>query len=369
VPRKPSPWWWEARQRWAVQIAGVRHVEPDGIAQDDLTGMAAWWESLKESVSSKADKVEGITIGQLAKAYLDWDEKRVGADLRDSNSHYKVRSRLKQICLESIQGVKIGRWRALRFGHKQYDELVMTWRAKHSQGYTRALASTLKTIFNWGAKDISGPLLRRNRIAEAPKPPEPIVEDRFAEPEEAKAWLDWLNDRKIHPDYVLLQEVLIYTGARPSEWTRAVVRELDTREWMLIRDKWKAVKAKKRARRVFVLTRIREKLLKHIEGLSPDAPIFLTPRGKPWNQSRLSAATRIYRSRAIADGVKLRDIGPERLTCYRWRHTAITNLLMEGVPIQTVADLMGMSATQISKTYAHLLKGHLADAAEILGRK
>lgn len=67
--------------------------------------------------------------------------------------------------------------------------------------------------------------------------------------------------------------------------------------------------------------------------------------------------------RALAAVAFERD-GPNRLVNYRWRHTAISSLLMMGVDVATVAELHGTSAEMVRKHYGHLLDAHLAAAAE-----
>ena len=72
---------------------------------------------------------------------------------------------------------------------------------------------------------------------------------------------------------------------------------------------------------------------------------------------------------AIEAGAKLLDTGHQRLTNYRWRHTAASTLIMMGVELSTVAELLGTSEEMIRRHYGHLLDKHLATAAEKLTRK
>jgi integrase len=63
--------------------------------------------------------------------------------------------------------------------------------------------------------------------------------------------------------------------------------------------------------------------------------------------------------------VKVRDERHDRLVNYRWRHTAISTLLMLGVDVPTVAELTGTSPEMINKHYSHLA----AAAEKLVGRK
>src|SRR5581483_8234949 len=80
------------------------------------------------------------------------------------------------------------------------------------------------------------------------------------------------------------------------------------------------------------------------------------PDVRPWERRRAE--------------VVVKDEGHNRLTNYRWRHTAISTLLMLGVDVPTVAELTGTSPEMIYRHYGHLLDEHLAAAAEKLaGRR
>jgi integrase len=102
--------------------------------------------------------------------------------------------------------------------------------------------------------------------------------------------------------------------------------------------------------------------------------------GEPWKDGlRLSKAILRVGREAIARGValgaqgrptrgleRIRDEGHNRLTNYRWRHTAISTLLMMGIDVPTVAELTGTSPEMVYRIYGHLLESHLRAAAEKL---
>lgn len=370
MARRPQPWWWETRKRWAVQIDGTRYTEPEGISQDDLTGMAAWWEKLNLSLGRGESMAGGLTVGELARRYVEWDRARVEAGKRDAEAHTKMHSKLKRICRSSVARLEVQHWRADKFKSKQYESLLASWDAKFSAGYVRALASALTTVFRWATKEGQG-LLKANPLAGAAVPPEPMAEERFAARAEAAAWLRWLRKTGQSRDYILLQRCLIHTGARPSEWTRSTVGEIDVKQWQIVRRKWKNAAKKRKARRIFIPMRLRRSILRKADFMlaPPESLLFRAPRGGRWSQSGLSSTTTYLRDKAIEDGVPLKDVGADRLTCYRWRHTAASELLMRGVDVATVAELLGTSPTQITKTYGHILSSHLAKAAEKLAHR
>ena len=57
---------------------------------------------------------------------------------------------------------------------------------------------------------------------------------------------------------------------------------------------------------------------------------------------------------------------PKNFHWHDLRHTFASRLAMAGVPIRTIADLMGHSEVQTTARYAHLAPGYLAEAVERL---
>jgi integrase len=90
----------------------------------------------------------------------------------------------------------------------------------------------------------------------------------------------------------------------------------------------------------------------------PDGPIFRNTRGNAWD---LKTVARRFRQSAEALG-----IGPE-LCAYALRHHYATRALANGVPVATVATLLGHKNTNmVMRIYSklNLETEHLAAAAE-----
>lgn len=369
MARPSKPWWWAARKRWAATIDGVRRVAPEWIGKGDVHGAWAW----HREVGRKAEPIPTDTVMGLCELYLQWDEGRVKAGDRSARNHGAAVSALKRVCGTKTPGGKFGHLPIARVHPDHLDALDASWQAEGlSPGYRRALATAIKTMFGWAARRVAGrdALIPSNPFAGAPLPFVPAPAERYATRAEAAAWLRWLW-RSGRRDFAQLQRVLIHTGARPSEITRATWGEI---RWpnepgkpaILTRAKWKAARKTGRARRVYLTARLLRMLGRRMG--APDEPMFTAPRGKPWRTSNLATTTTNLRGEAIKAGVPLQDKGADRLTNYRWRHTAASTLLMRGVPVSTVAELLGTSAAQIQRTYGHLLADHLADAAAKLAR-
>lgn len=371
MARPSKPWWWAARKRWAATIDGSRRIAPEWIGKNDVHDAWEWHrEASKGSAPIPTDTVLGI-----CELYLQWDEGRVKSGDRSARSHESFAAKLKRVCKTVVPGGKFGHMPAARVEPDHLDALVAAWVASDvNPGYRRELASSIKTVLAWSARRVAGraALIPASPFAGATLPPAPVPAERYASRDEAAAWLRWLW-RSGRREFAQLQRVLIHTGARPSEITRATWGEIkwpepgDRRPAVLTRLKWKSSRKTGRARRVYLPTRLL-RALRRREGAA-DSPLFTAPRGGRWRTSNLAVTTARRRAKAIRDGVPIQKEGADRLVNYRWRHTAASSLLMNGVPVSTVAELLGTSAAMIQRTYGHLLADHLSDAADKLASR
>ncbi|WP_267222571.1 tyrosine-type recombinase/integrase [Dyella silvae] len=97
----------------------------------------------------------------------------------------------------------------------------------------------------------------------------------------------------------------------------------------------------------------RDWFLAQAKGKAPHALLFTQPDGQPWARQAWGEAIRDARV----------GLGLAPRTCaYSFRHSTITDLLLAGVPLLTVARIAGTSVAMIEKTYGHLLE-HAATEA------
>lgn len=71
---------------------------------------------------------------------------------------------------------------------------------------------------------------------------------------------------------------------------------------------------------------------------------------------KMSASTMHVRFKAACEGAGVDG------TIHELRHTFISHLVMQGVPLRTVQTLAGHSSIAVTEQYAHLAPGHLMDA-------
>lgn len=150
------------------------------------------------------------------------------------------------------------------------------------------------------------------------------------------------------------------TGARTSELAAVTVGDLQPRTRQLILGKHKrSTTMRAPTARQIVLNEETFALLERLcHGRAADSFIFTLPRSdKAWNRFTLAKRFVAVRERA---GVR-----PE-ITVYSFRHLWISEALMAGVDILTVAKLAGTSVQMIEQTYGHLRVGHLLTAQNLL---
>ncbi len=88
-------------------------------------------------------------------------------------------------------------------------------------------------------------------------------------------------------------------------------------------------------------------------GKLPAANLFTRPDGRAWNKDAWK--------HPIKDAVKAAGL-PSGLSAYTLRHSVITDLVRNGLPILTVAQLSGTSVAMIEKHYGHLVRNDATDA-------
>jgi integrase len=95
--------------------------------------------------------------------------------------------------------------------------------------------------------------------------------------------------------------------------------------------------------------------------VQPDAPIFASENGY---RALPKAETKTFGGAVHRWRRDLGDAAPPVITLHGLRHTAITHWLEAAVPVKTVAERHGHSVQVMLATYAHVLAGSQATAAQ-----
>jgi integrase len=211
-----------------------------------------------------------------------------------------------------------------------------------------AAVTAVKRLFRWGKK--TG-LLGVNPLADAERPT-PRRREAIPTADQVERIYSAVLDRPFRD----LLDALRETGCRPGEITRLTADgvNLDVGTWTVVN---KTRHATGDPTRTIHLTEAMVELSRRLIGENPVGPLFVNRRKNAWTRNAM--AWRFGRLRR-----KL-GIGPEA-TAYAFRHLYATDALERGVPIATVAELMGHKSTaMVSRIYSKLRErsGHLRDAA------
>lgn len=425
MPRRAEPHQHKASGLW---YACIGERGKDGRAkevyapQSVRTRADAWrWldaELDRRKAESTPITPEALTVEQLGELYTAWAQTRSeGGKL--SPEHLKAKmSHLVHF------GVAFGHRPAVSVSPHEIEEFAAALQAptkdergqevRYSVSYAANICATVAAVFNWGTRQ---QFWATSPIAGFKAPVVPESPERYATRGEAATWLRFLWRRtpkdlsslKYRRVNALMQRVLIHTGARPKEL--CCLRWSDIR-WSARRtpaghpagratipaDRWKAGDVTGKSR-VIYLSPTLTRALRRLRGRSWAHPeyVFVHGRGRggrgagqPWKDgSAISNKIRSLRRELVAlqapilertkhddptvtDAERrivravIRDEGDNRLVNYRWRHTAASTLLMDGVDVPTVAKLLGTSPEMIYRNYGHLLAEHVEAAADRL---
>ena len=101
-----------------------------------------------------------------------------------------------------------------------------------------------------------------------------------------------------------------------------------------------------KARKITVPQGTADFLASQAKGKLPASPLFCQSNGKAWNKDAWKG---LIKQAAAAAGL------PSGTCAYTLRHSVITDLVIGGLPILTIAQISGTSVAMIEKHYGHLV--------------
>lgn len=151
------------------------------------------------------------------------------------------------------------------------------------------------------------------------------------------------------PDFKLLVQAALLTGARYAELTNLEVRDFDPSSASLWLRETKAGVG-----RAVYLDPEGVDLFKHLSaGRTQSARMFVKSTGQPWGAAHQARPLREARVAAKIEHVSFHDL----------RRTYGARLALKGVPMAIIAEALGHADERITrKHYAHLAPSHVADA-------
>lgn len=155
--------------------------------------------------------------------------------------------------------------------------------------------------------------------------------------------------RRAPADVALFLKALALVPLRPGTLAALRVAQFDRRLGVLTIGQDKAGRDRK-----LKLPPVTAALFSELcKGKLPTAPILARADGKAWNKDAWKKPVK-----AAAQAVGL----PDSVTAYAMRHSAITDLVVGGLDLLTVAQLSGTSVAMIERHYGHLRADHAAAA-------
>lgn len=145
----------------------------------------------------------------------------------------------------------------------------------------------------------------------------------------------------IEPEARPFVETLCLLPLRPGAVARLKVADFETQTSELTIGKDKSGKP----RRVRVPDIVATMFVRQIKGKQTDALLLSRANGKPWDRNTWK--------KPIARAVIRADL-PSGTTAYTLRHSIITDLVNDGLPLLTVAQISDTSVEMIERHYGHL---------------
>lgn len=296
-----------------------------------------WRRSVDEGVV--VDRL--LTVADVCRDYAD----AMDAEGRTRAAHDN-RKRFRRI----VEDDPIGKIRADKLTQRHLEQWLERMAAGKMTGRKSGLPS--RATINRNLTSLKAALNRALSRREIPK-------DRAIEWEAVKPHKDADGTRDIYLEREErralleaaggdLRDLLLcvaLTGCRPGDPAAMLRKDYDDRTGSV------TFRTKTGARTIPVSPAAQELFDRLAEGKKPGDLMF-TNGGAPWTPQ--AWAPLVKRAAAKADL-------PEEIVAYNLRHSWITDAIMGGMDLLTVARLTGTSLEMISKTYGHLVHGAARD--------
>ena len=263
---------------------------------------------------------------------------------------YFYKSPLTQVKMSEFKGSKVVEW--------------INWLKKHKTAKNKGRRSFihelkyLSVVLNWYRnfinEDFNVPITKKHRQLCFFKPKAPRRPDYFIEPEDARAWVEWLKAHRSNPVYWRLSSFMLMTGARVSEacglkWSEVNFEKGFVR--IIRRVRWdqrtkhpfleETTKTTESARVLMLPEKLKD-ILKEMKQSALNDLVFTDSKGKLLKYNAIQSA---FNSGFIALGL------PWRST-HICRHTFATIALMETKSLSAVQASLGHTQQSITQRYA-----------------
>jgi integrase len=324
-----------------------------------------------------------LTAGELMDAFLGWMQAN-----RSGRSYGGRKTHCNRFGAFKVDGKPLHEFPADRVRGSDLEKWLAHLKAKGYGAQTRRHAATsIRHCWNWATKHCPdgsntkylSPSFRPFSGVEQPYvPPKLLTEDKLMTKAEREALfaaaeidLDTLHrfgqktsrEGEANPYRAFADMLRCYhaTGARTDELVQCRVEDVQFRTGQVVLGKHKRSKTQREPTiRNITLNSEALAIFKRLcDGKKPSDFVFLHSDRKPYH--RRSIPERFNRVKEVA---ALKELGTVRdeITIYSFRDLWISEALMAGVDIATVARMAGTSIAMIERVYGHFRNSHLHDA-------
>lgn len=345
----PRPWWRKTSKAWYATINGKQEFLCKAPKKSDRKGQEQADAELHKLLAVQQAIGYDATIVGVFEEFLAWSQ------ANQASKTYRGYKDLLQSFLDHVEVAFVRQLKPIDITKWLDDHKLKGKHVGWGPSGRRAAVVAVKRAINWAVEQ---GLIEKNPLALLKLPP-PVSRDVLISEDS--------HDRVLHASdraFRRVVRVMRATGCRPIE-----VRTVTAKEVNLELGVWifpvghPANKTGKRTGRpkVTYLTQSIQRLVKVLIKRYPAGPLFRNKRDEPWT----SNAFRL-RWKRLRDKLNL----PAGTCAYAVRHTYTTEGLERGVPVATMAELLGhQDLSMISRHYGHLAQKsqHLRDAAEQAG--
>jgi integrase len=289
----------------------------------------------------------GASVSQIIGEYITWAERQVEQGLLEEKTLDGYVWYLSRFMM--VHGEKAAM--ALAPHH------VTDWIASNpgwGASAERAAIAALKRVFNWAAGERR---ILANPISTMRRPPSNRRTHLISESDHSALVRKTGNHAyagKIDRQFRLALIAIRHCGGRPQDVARARVEFVDATvsRWTLPEHK---TQKKTLLPRTIYLSPCLQTITRMLIAGRTEGPLFRGRRGALTVNAITCRVKRLRRDLGLAEGT----------VAYAYRHSYITDALVRGVDVATVAALTGTSVEMIQRHYGHLSQrsDHLQEAA------
>ena len=357
-------------------VDAVPFVEARNLFNDHI-------KSLSDGV--RDSKAKGRSAGELMDLFLDWISKNRSLDTYETRRTACSRFGAFEVGQHKIRELPANKVKsddlAAFLNHLDKNLGLGAQTRRHYE-------TSIKHCWNWATKYPSpvpylSPAYRPFAAVERTRvPPKKLTEDDLLTDDEvatlfAAAEIDLDEFHRFGPksprnenpygSFADMLRCYYHTGARTGELAACLVEDVLFRTGQVILGKHKRSQTQREPtlRHITLNDEALEIFRRQCHGKERTEPVFLNSDGRQWTGSLLPI--RFNRVKEVAQEKKVGTVRDE-ITIYAFRHLWISEMLMEGNDITTVARMAGTSISMIERVYGHFRNKHLRKAQDKLDR-